>query len=67
MAWLTAALGRSKRLPGLQRLLTGPARQLHGEELQQRREEYRRMASPANTAAINAHMARRNKKRSSDG
>lgn len=66
-AWLTAALGRSKRMPALQRLLVEPAKPLHGVALQKRREEHRRAASPANVAAVNEHMARRNKKRSGDG
>lgn len=55
-AWLTAALGRQKRMPSLQKLLTGPAKKLHGDELRKRRAEHAQMASDENVAAINAHM-----------
>ncbi len=57
-AWLTAALGRAKRMPTLAKLLTGPARKLHGAELRQRRAEFKRAASAENVAAINRHMQR---------
>jgi len=61
LAWLTAALGRAKKMPTLQRLMTPPARRLHGPELQKRRGEHRRMANEANVAAINRHMMKRRK------
>lgn len=49
MAWLTAALERSKRLPPLKRLLgEEQSRPLHGDELIKRQAEH---------AAIVAHMA----------
>jgi len=41
IAWHTAALGRVKKLPSLQRLMpTKPARSLHGAELQKRQREF---------------------------
>ncbi len=63
LAWLTAALGRAKRMPSLRRILTGPARRLHGPELQRRRTEHRRMASQANVAAIVAAINRQRQRR----
>ena len=43
-AWWTVALGRTKRLPELKRLLTPPkARALRGEELQRRQAEHERL------------------------
>lgn len=53
MAWLTAALQRTKRMPSLRTLMTKPAKRLQGAELKRRRTEFRRMASPANLAAVN--------------
>jgi hypothetical protein len=41
IAWHTAALGRVKKLPSLQRLMpVKPARTLHGAELAKRRAEF---------------------------
>lgn len=47
LAWLTAALTRTKRLPPLKGLLTAakPAKPLKGEELEQRRSEFMEMAA----------------------
>lgn len=53
LAWLTAALTRSKRLPSLRNLMTKPAKPLSGAALKKRRQEFERMASPANLAAVN--------------
>lgn len=58
-AWLTAALGRAKRIPPLKQLLTPPARPLRGAERARRRNEFRQMANPANLAAINEMMRKK--------
>lgn len=46
LAWQTAALTRAKRMPSLKQLLnTKPAKVLHGEELEKRRQEFREMTA----------------------
>jgi hypothetical protein len=46
LAWQTAALTRAKRMPSLKQLLnTKPARPLHGEELEKRRQEFKEMTA----------------------
>jgi hypothetical protein len=46
LAWQTAALTRAKRLPSLKQLLNiKPARPLHGEELEKRRQEFKEMTA----------------------
>jgi hypothetical protein len=46
LAWQTAALTRAKRLPSLKQLLNmKPAKPLHGEELQKRRQEFKDMTA----------------------
>lgn len=61
-AWLTAALGRAKRLPALPRLLaSGQAQKLSGAELEQRRQEFREMSRAVNFEAINRQKAKSRK------
>lgn len=44
LAWHVAALSRSKRLPALNRLLSkGESKKLSGKELQDRREEFKKL------------------------
>lgn len=52
-AWLTAALGRVKRMPALAQLLAGRARKLSGKELERRRREFREMNKNVDLNAIN--------------
>jgi hypothetical protein len=61
MAWLTAALTRTKRLPKLKPLLaqTKRPKKLTGEQLQERRREFKELATPEKLARINEAMKRK--------
>ncbi len=63
MAWLTAALGRQKRMPSLKSLLarSKPARKLSGQELRRRRQEFGEMATAENVKRINEQAAKASK------
>lgn len=52
-AWLTAALGRAKRLPKLERLLVRKPKRLTGAELERRKKEFDDMANSLDIGALN--------------
>lgn len=52
LAWRTAALTRSKRLPSLASLLAGKAKKLHGKELARRRQEFKQMTANLDTSKL---------------
>ena len=55
-AWLTASLSRSKRIPRLKVLLAQQSRpkRLSGKQLQERRQEFKEIATPEKIERINA-------------
>jgi len=52
-AWLTAALGRAKRLPKLERLLVRKSKRLTGPELAKRQQEFKDMTENFDVSALN--------------
>lgn len=58
MAWINANWQRAKRMPSLNSVLkrSHQAKPLSDVEKHQRVKEFKKMASPANIAAINEHM-----------
>lgn len=52
LAWRTAALTRSKRLPSLPSLLAGKAKRLQGKELKRRRQEFTEMTANLDTSKL---------------
>lgn len=52
-AWLTAALGRAKRLPKLERLLVKKPKRLTGVELERRKKEFDDMANSLDIEVLN--------------
>jgi len=54
LAWLTAALVRSKKMPALKNLLTSakPARKLRGKELDNRRREFEELKANVDVDAL---------------
>jgi hypothetical protein len=61
IAWLGAALQRAKKMPGLKSLLTKTAKpkKLIGKKLQERRREFKELATPEKLARINEAMRNR--------
>lgn len=52
-AWLTAALGRAKRLPKLERLFAKKPKRLTGAELERRKKEFDDMTNSLDVGALN--------------
>ena len=57
LAWLTAALVRSKKMPPLERLLTAkPARKLRGKELERRKREFEELKANVDVDKLAARL-----------